>query len=238
MIPTDAPIGDDDLQAFVDDQLPPNRREAVERYVADRPELTARVGAYRAQREALAAGLAAKLDEPIPHRLRVASVLAARRRRHRTRLARVAAAVGWLMLGGVAGWFANQAVITDPERPERSLAGDAFSAYRTYVGEVRHPVEVAASEEAHLVAWLSKRLGQPVRAPDLAGLGFRLMGGRLLPAATGPAAQFLFEDATGRRLAIYVRTDLAAAETAYVIAGDLERETLLAVATAVYDQLD
>jgi anti-sigma factor RsiW len=36
---------------------------------------------------------------------------------------------------------------------------DAIAAHRTFSVETRHPVEVGAYEEAHLVQWLSKRLG-------------------------------------------------------------------------------
>jgi hypothetical protein len=37
-------------------------------------------------------------------------------------------------------------------------------------------------QEAHLIQWLSKRLGRQLIAPDLTAGGFQLMGGRLLPA--------------------------------------------------------
>lgn len=254
----DPPIGDDDLQAYVDRALPPSRRQAVEAYLDERPEVAARVRAYREQRDALAERLAERLERPIPSRLRVASVAAARRRRRRRRLLRVAAALAWLTAGAAGGWFANQALSPDRPGTPGSLATDALTAHRTYAVEVRHPVEVEAAEEAHLVRWLSKRLGHPVRAPDLTGLGFRLMGGRLLPAAAGPAAQFMFENQAGRRLALYVRTDTKTAETAfryvadaeigafywidrplsYVLTGDVTRATLLAAAEAVYNQLD
>ena len=43
----------------------------------------------------------------------------------------------------------------------------AANAHAVYVPEVRHPVEVGADQEAHLVQWLSKRLAVPVRAPAL-----------------------------------------------------------------------
>ena len=33
--------------------------------------------------------------------------------------------------------------------------------------EVAHPVEVGAAQEAHLLQWLSKRLGRKLAAPDL-----------------------------------------------------------------------
>lgn len=258
MTPVDPPIGEDDLQAHVDQVLSPDRRQAVADYLDERPEVAARVRAYREQRDALTRRLAGKLDQPIPPRLRLAGVAAARRRRLRRRLMQVAAAAAWLIVGTTGGWFANQVLTPDRPGVPGSLAAEALLAHRTYAAEVRHPVEVEAAQQAHLVAWLTKRLGHPVRTPDLTGLGFRLMGGRLLPAAAGPAAQFMFEDQAGRRLALYVRTDPDTPETAfryveaaeiaafywidrplsYVITGDVERATLLAVAEAVYDQLD
>jgi anti-sigma factor RsiW len=49
-------------------------------------------------------------------------------------------------------------------------------AHAAYVPEVRHPVEVAASEQQHLIAWLSKRLSRPLRAPSLDAAGYQLLG--------------------------------------------------------------
>ena len=60
-------------------------------------------------------------------------------------------------------------------------------------------------QEAHLLQWLSKRLGRKLTAPDLSRFGYRLMGGRLLPGGSGAAAQLMYDDASGRRLTIYVR---------------------------------
>jgi len=44
----------------------------------------------------------------------------------------------------------------------------------------------------------------PLRAPALQAQGFRLLGGRLLPGPRSPRAQFMYEDATGRRVTLYV----------------------------------
>jgi anti-sigma factor RsiW len=133
---------------------------------------------------------------------------------------------------------------------------DAIAAHRTFVVEAVHPVEVAASQEQHLVQWLSKRLGRPLHVPDLNDHGFKLMGGRLLPASTGPAAQFMYENATATRLTLYVQAK-ESGETAfrfaregevstfywiadgfgYAISAGLERETLLTIADVVYRHL-
>src|SRR3546814_17645066 len=34
--------------------------------------------------------------------------------------------------------------------------------------------------------------------------GYSLLGGRLLPGPSGPAAQFMYEDASGQRLTLYI----------------------------------
>lgn len=140
----------------------------------------------------------------------------------------------------------------------RGLDRAAAVAHAAYAPEVRHPVEVGASEQTHLVAWLSKRLGAPLKVPDLGGEGFRLIGGRLLPDDTGVAAQFMFEAVGGQRLTLYVRRDADGADTAfrfseehglltfywldrgfgYALSGELARDTMQAVATSVYRQLN
>jgi anti-sigma factor RsiW len=103
--------------------------------------------------------------------------------------------------------------------------------------------------------WLSKRLGRQLVTPDLSGAGFRLMGGRLLPAEDGPAAQFMYENGTGERLTLYLRSGIGD-ETAfryhekggigafywsdegfgYAIAARADRDPLLRIAEIVYQQ--
>src|SRR5258708_6002015 len=46
---------------------------------------------------------------------------------------------------------------------------------------------------------------RPVAPPDLAGVGYQLLGGRLVPTAHGPAAMFLYESGQGVRLMLFVR---------------------------------
>src|SRR3546814_20015463 len=60
------------------------------------------------------------------------------------------------------------------------------------------------ADEKHLLAWLSRRLDRPLNAPSLQEHGYSLLGGRLLPGPSGPAAQFMYEDASGQRLTLYI----------------------------------
>lgn len=183
-----------------------------------------------------------------------------------------ALAAGWvavgLAVGLLAGWQLH-GLTRSPLAPQADVptfVHRAAAAHATYSPEVRHPVEVGADQEQHLVAWLSKRLGAPVRAPKLESVGYALVGGRLLPGeigpggATNPVAHFMYQCKQGTRVTLYVRTDQAnnrdtafryAAEgnvkTFYWIdrkvgyalsTADIGREDLLKVANAVYQQLN
>ena len=67
------------------------------------------------------------------------------------------------------------------------------------------PVEMRATDSAQLVQWVSNRLHQPVKLPDLTGSGYRLMGGRLIATSHGPAAMFMYDDDRGERLVVLTR---------------------------------
>jgi anti-sigma factor RsiW len=254
------PIEEDDLQAWVDGRLTPGDYAAVEDYFAAHRESRERWSQYADQREGLRAAFAGLAEKPLPARLRVARLTAEQRRRRQRQLARIAAAVALLLAGGIGGWVAHDLLPAFTSSASAVLASavfdDAIAAHRTYSVEVRHPVEIGASEEAHLVQWLSKRLGHQLIVPDLSALGFRLIGGRLLPADSGPAALFMYEDGKGTRLSCYYLVADVAGETefqfreqngisafywvedglAYAIAANAPRDLLLRVAEIVYEQ--
>jgi anti-sigma factor RsiW len=259
MTPTERPVDEDDVHARVDGRLPPERAAAVDAYLAAHPEAQARVSQFAEQRQALRAAFAEQAGGPIPARLRVAHLLEERQRRRYRQLAQVAAALCLLVLGGVVGWVARDVtaplVSSTPGAAARMITADAIAAHRTFSVEVRHPVEVDSGQEAHLVQWLSKRLGRQLVVPNLTIVGFRLMGGRLLPAEEGPAAQFMYENGNAERLTLYLRVGIGG-ETAfryheeggvgafywadegfgYAIAAKADRDLLLRIAEIVYQQ--
>jgi anti-sigma factor RsiW len=206
------PVTEADLQAYVDDLLPHARRAEIDAYLALRPAETERLQAYSRQNTALRARFDPVLDETVPPRLR---------RAPRTRswpLQRLAAALLIALAGGATGWVLHGAAPAGalsaqtgpaPGFGSGGLAHRAAIAHAVYSPEVRHPVEVGAEQEAHLVGWLSKRLGSPVHAPRLGTLGYELIGGRLLPGNSGPVAQFMYQDGGGRRLTLYVSAEQA-----------------------------
>lgn len=210
------PVGEDDLHALVDGRLDHPRREIVEAWLATHPETAERVRTDRLMRDRLRERLAPIAAEPIPARLRVASL--ADRRPLRPAPAWMAIAASGLVgigLGGAAGWFGRGSAPPAIVSATLPMTRDAVAAYRTFVVETAHPVEVRANEATHLVQWLSRRIDHPLHVPDLTSLGFRLMGGRVLPAGDHPAAMLMYDDASGMRLTLYVRTGAGEGRTSF-----------------------
>ncbi len=198
------------LGAFVDGELPHDSHAAMQaRLHADEPAAR-RVDAYRAQKAALQALSSVGEEAAVP------AFVVLRRRDpwwHRAGLAAAWAVAGagfavaaasmlphWLPQG--AGQ--DSALVAASTNEAENFAHRADVAYAVYSPELRHPVEVGAADEAHLVAWLSKRLGRPLSIPPLGEYGYTLVGGRLLPGAAGPAAQFMYQNDAGERLTLYV----------------------------------
>jgi anti-sigma factor RsiW len=255
---SDSVVSEADLQAYADGKLPEERRAAVAAWLAAHPEDAERIESYRQLAAELRSSYEGVLNEPIPERLEQAV--------KSRRVRRTAVVAGWIalgvVLGGVAGWQLHGS------RPAPFAGGDAAEvmahravvAHATYSPEVRHPVEVGADQEAHLVAWLSKRLGTQLRAPKLDGVGYSLVGGRLLPGEQGPVAHFMYQCNRGTRVTLYVRSDMAPnRSTAFryaregtvgvfywvdskigyaVSSADISKEDLLNVANAAYQQLN
>lgn len=247
------PVTEEQLHAYVDGRLDAADRLAVSEWLKERPQLQEQVGAWRDQVSLLRRRHDKILQEPVPARLTHAA-----QRAPRATALRAAAALVWLTLGALLGYAGRGGMEADGE-PAGALPRDAAVAHAVYTPEIRHPVEVPADQEQHLVAWLSKRLGTEVRPPMLHGEGFDLVGGRLLPGGSGPVAQFMYQDAEGRRLTLYVRTDAGNhRETAfrfaqegkvgvfywldgklgYALSGEMARDDLMRVADSVYRQLN
>jgi len=253
MIDRDRIVGEDELNAYVDGELAADRRAAVEAWLAAHPDDAAKVAAWRQQAELIRARYGAVADETPQQRFNVEALT---RRRYRVLAAAVAAVVAAFVAGGIAGWAVRGAAPA-PASDLARFTTDALDAYRLYVVEVRHPVEVPGDQRPHLVEWLSKRVGSPLRAPELDKMGLKLVGGRLLPGPTGATAFFMYENPSGERFTLYCgRTrdrDTALRYTtgehnaayywvdgdlAYVLSGPAERDRLREIAQAAYEQID
>lgn len=262
---TSHPMSDEELNAYVDDALTPERRAAVDDHLASHPADAERVAAYRAQTQALKALFQPVLDEALPDRLQALSVQPIKPPSGRGGglgglWQRLAAGVMIAALGGAGGWLAHGQYLQG-ERMARAvpLSHQAAVAHVVYSPDVRRPVEIAADQEEALVKWLTKRLGAPVSPPKLGALGYELVGGRLLPGNSGPVAQFMYQDASGQRMTLYVTTESTEkrdtgfrfareglvnvfywvdGKFGYALSAGIDKGELAKVATVVYDQLD
>lgn len=246
-------LAEDDLHAYVDGRLDVSRRADVEAWLLQHPSDAARVAAYRQQNDALQALFNPVLNEPLPLQMYPQA-----RHRNFAQPLRYAAMLGGMVLSGLLGWNLHGSE-KSRQPPMIAMVKQAALAHVVYTPEMVHPVEVGQEQEQHLVKWLSKRLGSDVKPPHLAGAGYELMGGRLLPGNQGPAAQFMYQDARGMRLTLYLSNKPADkgeaafryaqegkvsvfywidGDMSYALSGEIEKADLLRVANAVYQELN
>jgi anti-sigma factor RsiW len=249
-------ISEVELHAFVDGELAAEERAEVEAALATAPEELRSLRAIADLNARLARHHAHLLDEPVPARMAALTTSPALRRRLSVTPARAAAVAALVLVAAGAAYLARD-LGRGNGAAQAAFVASALSAHQVFVPEVRHPVEVGAGEEKHLVQWLTRRLGTEVRAPELSAEGWKLMGGRLLPDRGQAAAQFMYEDAKGRRLTLYVRKEAGLTDAAfrfaergdfgafywidrslaYALAGRLDRGELMRLATSIHAQL-
>lgn len=252
-------LSDEMLQAFVDGALDPAGRAAVESALQRDPDAARRVLRLSEQRRLLKERFDPVLLEPVPERFYL----------KRPEWVGYARAAGVLATGIAIGlsmpYLGIRPVPSTNVAASPGLAGStplpvrAARAHAVFAIEVRHPVEVAAAEQDHLVKWLSRRLGTTLKVPVLSAEGFELLGGRLLPGPEGPVAQFMYEEASGKRLTLYVsartkgdgQTAFRFAQEGpvsvfywidgnwgYALSGEVDKPLLSRASTSVYRQLN
>jgi anti-sigma factor RsiW len=253
---TGTAVHDDELHAYADEQLPPTRAEELAAAIAREPALGLRVAEIRRQNALLRDAFEPWLAEPLPRHL-LASAAGRTARRMRRWLPAAAAIAASLTVGIGLGWYGRGEMLQLAGTPV-TFPRQAALTHALYAADANRPVEIWAPEEQRLVTWLSKRLGFAVHAPDLNGIGFALVGGRLVAGNEKPGALFMYENADRQRISLLVRKDSSpSGETAfryafedgvgvfywiddacgYAISGRIDRAQLLAIARVVYGQL-
>ncbi|MDC7741657.1 anti-sigma factor family protein [Rhizobium binxianense] len=246
-----------DLHAYADGQLPESARARIEAYLADNPDEAEMVAEWQAQNTGIRSLFAGYEKAKETDALLVAPPRAVSPTAKGWAVA--AAALLVFALGAVSGHYGT-ALLEEPElqlASSETLPKQAETAFTVYAAEVRHPVEVFADEEAHLATWLGKRLAiENLKIPNLQPLGFKLVGGRLLPVDGRPGAMFMYENQSGERLTVMVgrnrenrTTSFRFAssgnletfywidgELGYAVTGEISRETLRGVAEECYRQ--
>jgi anti-sigma factor RsiW len=270
----DKPLTEDQIHALVDGQHATDELAALQARLAQEPDAQATVRKWQQQRNVLRGLYQDVLDEPLPSSLRAAAQQTASAQQEINQWWRWGGMAAGVLLAFGVGWFSQIAWHSDWQsqsstialakaRAEQDFVRQAGFAHVVYSPEIRHPVEVTAAEQAHLVQWLSKRIGKPLKVPNLAAEGYDLVGGRLLPGEAGARAQFMFQNAAGIRITLYLGAvdklpgSAEARETGfhfapdgpipsfywidqgfgYALSGPVSRAALMQLAQQVYQQL-
>jgi anti-sigma factor RsiW len=263
------PIGEEDLHAYVDGTLSDERRADVERALEQNPELAARISDYFSLNNMFHERYDRVLAEPVPKRLQASAP--PRRSRIAANWPQFAGMAAALVLGigiGVGTRMGQDVVgpVAAGRTDMRAVSADnaetfarqAALAHVVYMPAIDRPSEMSADHEQDFVQWLANRLGTNVHPPVLSKSGFNLSGGRLLPGADGPTAQFMYRGPNGERVTLCISHRRVNSNTTafqlyqsgpvnvfywvdgdfgYAVSGGIDRKQLLQLAHDVYSQL-
>lgn len=114
----------------------------------------------------------------------------------------VFAGFGALLFVSAALFYASFDDRSPPSRDAPLLLEQALSLHTLDV-----PVDVASPDPARVSAFLSSRIGHPVRVPRLDPAGFGLAGARVINVENRRAAQLFYEGGLGRRVSLVAVPD-------------------------------
>ncbi|RFU49564.1 anti-sigma factor [Paraburkholderia sp. DHOC27] len=270
------PIGEEELHAYVDGTLSDERRTQVERALEQNPELAARVSDYFSLNNMFHERYDRVLNEPVPKRLQAPAPVKQRRWLNAANWPQFAGMAAALVLGvgiGVGTQMGKNVPEAVPGTPGAStsdtrpvsadasdgLARQAAVAHVVYMPAVDRPNAMdAADHEQEFVQYLANKLGTDVHPPMLDKSGFELSGGRILPGADGPVAQFMYRGPAGERVTLCISHRKENSNTTafklyqdgpvnvfywvdgdfgYAISSGIDRKQLLQLSHDVYAQL-
>ncbi len=241
------------LHAFADGELEGEERSAMERLLVENDEARKALVAINYQKSELRRAFGGVVDEAVP--LSLIATAQGRGGRGFLPYAAMAASVVLVVMGAAGGWYSAQ---HSESVQTAELAHRALVAHEVYSVDVRHPVEVAAAEQDHLQAWLSKRVGTAIKIPNLDAEGFSLLGGRLVTAGDNPAGQLMYETADKQRLTIFIASNTENKDSALrlvengklitcywsdkklamAVTGDMAKDEMMVLAKNIYEQMD
>ncbi|ANH68346.1 anti-sigma factor [Mitsuaria sp. 7] len=193
-----APVVEEDLHAFVDGALDAARRKEVQDHLDRDPDAATAVTRLIAQRQLLRSAFSPIVDEPVPERLQLKTLLAQRREPPTWQWRLAAAVLIALGVGSVGGWQVRDR--WEPSSGIAALAGEARSSYLAYAADAPEDLD-----RERLLRLVSDKLQRPVEIPDLSAAGYRFAGGRLVATVHGPAGMFFYDRTDGTRMAVMLR---------------------------------
>ncbi|WP_029008278.1 anti-sigma factor family protein [Azospirillum halopraeferens] len=211
---------EEDLQAYVDGLIDPERLHEVEGWLADNPAEAARLRDYHRLNRQIRAGLEQLAAAPPPATAALEQRLF-RNLAWRIALRRVGTAMAAsLLLAG--GWGLRDWMVP----PEADMAADGLPLYANEAAEAHRTATLLAHMEGGTVWTVADDPDAPVRmaefltthaGSDLAlpapSDDLRYLGATLVPWDEGTALQVLYREADGELLTLFVATALEEATT-------------------------
>ncbi len=248
-------LSESDLHAYIDGELDADTLLAIEHWLAENPADAAKVHAFKLQKiqmhQRYDEGLEAALPDGVLDLLEnkpLSSWVPGWKK--------MAAGLALFIIGGATGWGY---FILDPMKHEAGgqFVRQALNAHIVYAHDTARPIEISAMYRKDMVSWLSERLGHKLMIPNIAGAGFKLMGGRQVTDQSSPAALLMYEDKRSRRVTLYVRSGATFSDTkfrfiaehgmvafywtngplSYALSGEMPRGDLLDLANMVFKDI-
>lgn len=247
-----AGISEEDLSAYVDDRLDPERRAAIDAALRSDPELARTVAELRSQDEQLRAMAAGVLHEPVPERL-LAVIRRGpppRRRLPVRELGQIAAA---LVIGIGLGWFLRPGADGGQQELLEPFLRQAVLSHQLF--EANEQLEtLRAGGGPPLLQEVRNPFRTPIRIPELIGTDLRPVLFRSLEGGVGPGIQLAYLGDQGHLTSLLIRQHSNADELpvqhrelegrsllywldgplVYVLVGDGDEEELRRMALSIY----
>ena len=200
---------DDDLMAYVDGHLPPEKMAEVEARLARDPEARAATASWR-HNDNLIRQMAQTADD-LPANMRIAALereLAAKLQARKRRafvlgpaLGRIAASVlifaaGW----GAHGLFGSAVQITAGKYPQ--FVSATMTGHQARQQAAVQQAEFQPHELDMALDWMSAQMQRKIDSPKLERLGYEVESARLLATESGPLAIFHYRDGNGERVTV------------------------------------
>ncbi|WP_110657561.1 anti-sigma factor family protein [Salinicola halimionae] len=210
-----------DLHAYLDDQLDAERRQWIESWLQANPDQSAELEKWRVDARRLRARYANPEQWPDNPALDPAAIRRRQRANSQRWLATAAMLVMAVGIGMTGGWKVHD-MMTPPSISAQPMA-DAVQAYRLFTDNVSlnrntaidgngivdasdtAVTEPDANSRERIVKLFQAHFSDGIMPPDLSAAGLEMTGARLLATDQGPAAMVVYRDQTGRQMMMYIR---------------------------------
>lgn len=205
---------DEFIQDYIDGRLSGEDQVAMSTYLLTHPEHSREIERLRLINSALSGTGQRFQREPVPNHLKSLLHTASQSSENEAKqegwwksapslLTAVAVTGIALLAGGWAGWSYRESLIPRVDKDQMAMRM-AENTFRLYGVHQKYPVEFPPDRQSEFLEWMRESFSRQIQPPDLTGLGYSYIGGRLVSWQWQQSGFFLYENPNGERLAISV----------------------------------